>query len=240
MLYIVLRKSFDLDSTTPSSRLMTSDGLSPGCSASTSLMASDALFLGLPFEVCAEGSARCTAVFRSALSISSSMRSRSIECSISEMRSVIARSGIAGSSFRVAMQVSYREDDSDGSPLTTISWGNAPQTCEVIVGTRTSKEKPKPGPKPDRISKSLSSNPLCYLHLCGYRLSNERFRGIRWMKKTQSATKVQRSCNEDEELELAGAQSPGFTPSWESHRTDSNRRPLDYESRALPLSYGGD
>src|SRR3990172_7871427 len=25
----------------------------------------------------------------------------------------------------------------------------------------------------------------------------------------------------------------------ESHRSDLNRRPLDYESRALPLSYGG-
>src|SRR5207247_4263861 len=25
-----------------------------------------------------------------------------------------------------------------------------------------------------------------------------------------------------------------------SHRSDLNRRPLDYESRALPLSYGGD
>ena len=25
----------------------------------------------------------------------------------------------------------------------------------------------------------------------------------------------------------------------ESHRSESNRRPLDYESRALPLSYGG-
>ena len=26
----------------------------------------------------------------------------------------------------------------------------------------------------------------------------------------------------------------------ESHRSDLNRRPLDYESRALPLSYGGE
>ena len=27
--------------------------------------------------------------------------------------------------------------------------------------------------------------------------------------------------------------------SYKSHRSDLNRRPLDYESRALPLSYGG-
>ena len=26
---------------------------------------------------------------------------------------------------------------------------------------------------------------------------------------------------------------------FKSHRSDLNRRPLDYESRALPLSYGG-
>ena len=26
----------------------------------------------------------------------------------------------------------------------------------------------------------------------------------------------------------------------QSHRSELNRRPLDYESRALPLSYGGD
>jgi hypothetical protein len=30
------------------------------------------------------------------------------------------------------------------------------------------------------------------------------------------------------------------TGSLESHRSDLNRRPLDYESRALPLSYGGE
>ncbi len=31
-------------------------------------------------------------------------------------------------------------------------------------------------------------------------------------------------------------QSPSFD---QSHRSDLNRRPLDYESSALPLSYGG-
>src|SRR5437660_9616757 len=31
----------------------------------------------------------------------------------------------------------------------------------------------------------------------------------------------------------------GVNAASKSHRSDLNRRPLDYESRALPLSYGG-
>src|SRR5687768_8258509 len=37
----------------------------------------------------------------------------------------------------------------------------------------------------------------------------------------------------------AGAGEKRLAQVGESHRSDLNRRPLDYESRALPLSYGG-
>src|SRR5712664_700569 len=36
-----------------------------------------------------------------------------------------------------------------------------------------------------------------------------------------------------------GPRKAGSGARKESHRSDLNRRPLDYESRALPLSYGG-
>ena len=38
---------------------------------------------------------------------------------------------------------------------------------------------------------------------------------------------------------LAGRDEGGLSGELQSHRSELNRRPLDYESRALPLSYGG-
>ncbi len=46
-------------------------------------------------------------------------------------------------------------------------------------------------------------------------------------------------------MELSSSPPSPSNPGWagrgdnQSHRTESNCRPLDYESRALPLSYGG-